>query len=399
MNLSQDQIKAKLTFLRLEDIPEEITEFLNGRDDIELAQEFTDNQKTIVKRYIDELYLSSKAREILNQIEIPISIVPTNKGYKGALFTLSQGAYPTVFIDLNILTEQEKTGYISKTGEFVNYEPKLIFIHELIHAITGLPDTELSNIPGNPSVFSSSEASLGPTQVIANKVHEELGHPIRVSYDGAALLHESGEDAEGSIERGTQFTRNKIVGAGNNELDIAAFISTVTFNNYPSPNLITNVIDTRRNSPATNDLFIYKQAPRATEIKNAQILTGAGNDYLYGDDGNDTLTGGEGNDYLNGGKGNDLLNGDKFSGGEGEDTTEFSGTFEEYDIEEDDNGTITITHEVNNGDGTDTLYNIEWAIFQGKQPVPLPLSANLDGGKNNIICIAKLLDKTINLTR
>ena len=371
MDLTQQQIKDKLTFLEIDDSVTIRSQ--NSEIKLEVTQEFTSNQKNIIKGYIDELYESPTAKEIFNQIKEPISIFPFSEGFFG-----QKAPDSVVFFDIEALKEKRKYGYISKTGEYIEYDLKLAFMHELIHAIAGTADGIIDEIPGNDDDyrgernFKSPETSLGPTQVIANKIHEELDAPIRVSYDGAALLYEPGEpEVLGGIEEGTQFTKGKIEGAANVELNIASFVSKVTFDNNPTE-LVRNLIDTTRSKTSdnkpTNDLFIYKQAPDATETKNAQILTGAGNDYLYGSDGNDTLTAGEDNDYLNGGEGNDLLRGDEFTGGTGIDTAEFSDEFKNYDIETTGTTfkTTTITHKNNGIDGVDTLKNIEWGIFNGE---------------------------------
>jgi hypothetical protein len=340
MDLTSQQIKDKLTFLKIGD--------LQG-----VTQEFTSSQEDTVRGYIDYLYNSPEARKIFNQIIEPISIVANTEVFGGRKIPS-----PLVVLDIDVLNGEQKLGYISKSGEFVENDLRLAFMHELIHAITGLSDND-----GSP-VFSSPEASLGPTQVIANKIHSELGHPIRASYDGGAFLHEAGEEDNGSIERGTQFTKGKIVDAANSEIDIAAFVSSNTFDIYP--NLPTNYINTSTNLPKTNDLFIHKQV--SNEVSNIVIQTGAGNDYLYGNDGNDQLIGGEDNDYLNGGKGNDNLKGDDFNGGTGTDTAEFTDIFENYNIETTGTTTktTTITHKNNGIDGVDTLQSIEWGIFKGE---------------------------------
>jgi RTX calcium-binding nonapeptide repeat (4 copies) len=357
MDLTPQQIKDKLIFPKIDDLPEEIRQEAKGNG-IEIT-EFTTSQKDTIKGYIDYLYASPEAKKIFNQITEPISIVANTQSFFGLKIPS-----PTLFLDKSILSGDKKLGIISKTGEYVGYDIRLAFMHELIHATTGLLDTESSREPNSPiKVFSSSEASLGPTQIIANKIHTELGYPIRVSYDGTALLYEPGEqEVTGGIERGTQFTEGKIVDGSNSELDIAAFTSAKTFSIYQ--NLGINSINTSVNKPATNDLFVHKSA------STIAFQTGAGNDYLYGNDGNDNLWGGEDNDYLNGGAGNDTLRGNDLSAGTGGiDTVEYSDVFENYNIETDQNDPshINITHKNNGTDGTDNLYDTEWGIFKGEK--------------------------------
>jgi hypothetical protein len=93
------------------------------------------------------------------------------------------------------------------------------------------------------------------------------------------------------------------------------------------------------------------------------LLGGKGDDILTGD----AFALGNTDDIVAGQEGNDRLD-----GGGGEDTAIFSDNFEYYDIET--TGTLTktttITSKYNSIDGTDSLKNIEWGIFNGEQ-IPL----------------------------
>src|SRR5205085_8585898 len=68
-----------------------------------------------------------------------------------------------------------------------------------------------------------------------------------------------------------------------------------------------------------------------------------------------TLTGNAGANLLQGGAGDDTLD-----GGDGQDTAAFSGNAASYRIEQNANGSVTVT-DLRNGspDGTDTLANVE----------------------------------------
>ncbi|HEX8521239.1 MAG TPA: hypothetical protein VF669_03215 [Tepidisphaeraceae bacterium] len=59
------------------------------------------------------------------------------------------------------------------------------------------------------------------------------------------------------------------------------------------------------------------------DVPNAYVITGLGNDTIWGGDGNDVLTGAEGDDVIHGGKGDDRLNGgggiDTLAGDDGND--------------------------------------------------------------------------------
>ena len=86
------------------------------------------------------------------------------------------------------------------------------------------------------------------------------------------------------------------------------------------------------------------------------VLTGTGGaDVLDGRGGNDTISGLGGNDLLIGGRGNDDLN-----GGAGRDAVRYDAAREGFTIQENPNGTVTVTSAT---DGTDTLSSIEQIDF------------------------------------
>ena len=95
---------------------------------------------------------------------------------------------------------------------------------------------------------------------------------------------------------------------------------------------------------------------------NDSLVGGAGDDTLYGADGNDTLKGDSGNDLLNGGDGDDLLFGDEgndtIDGGEGEDTVVYDDL-----VYADDRDVVSITEDIVEVDGADTLTNVEFIEF------------------------------------
>ena len=117
------------------------------------------------------------------------------------------------------------------------------------------------------------------------------------------------------------------------------------------------------------------------ELGNASndTLTGsAGIDLLFGGAGNDLLSGGEGDDSLDGGKGNDTLQGGKgvdvLKGGEGDDfldggtegdVASFEGKREDFTIDFNPDGSITVTDDnvADGNEGTDTLTNISLLSF------------------------------------
>ena len=97
------------------------------------------------------------------------------------------------------------------------------------------------------------------------------------------------------------------------------------------------------------------------EVEAGIILNGSnGKDKLTGGNGDDVLDGGNGKDDLTGGGGDDVL-----YGGNGKDTARYSGDFEDYHITENADGSYQIADNVDGRDGTDTIFDIEFAVFNG----------------------------------
>lgn len=80
-----------------------------------------------------------------------------------------------------------------------------------------------------------------------------------------------------------------------------------------------------------------------------------------GTPGDDTLTGIDGTDNITGGGGNDVID-----GREQQDISIYSGSYDEYQIEFQQDGTVRITDTVEGRDGTDTLTSVEYAQFSDK---------------------------------
>ena len=107
-----------------------------------------------------------------------------------------------------------------------------------------------------------------------------------------------------------------------------------------------------------------------------------GVDYLLGGDGGDILQGGVGNDVLDGGAGEDLLDGgpgnDWLEGGEGYDVAEYTGSYGDYTITRNANGSYTIRdRRTSREDGDDTLVDIEALNFADISEVPIDSPAPL----------------------
>jgi len=101
-----------------------------------------------------------------------------------------------------------------------------------------------------------------------------------------------------------------------------------------------------------NDVLSNIEDARGSEFDDTLIGNNEAND-LQGRAGNDTLQGGDGNDTIHGGKGNDVID-----GGVGQDLARFSGLFERYAVSV-QNGVVTISDSATDGDGVDTVSNVE----------------------------------------
>lgn len=100
---------------------------------------------------------------------------------------------------------------------------------------------------------------------------------------------------------------------------------------------------------------------------NDTIVGTAADDVILGLDGDDLLDGGAGDDLLDGGPGNDTLIGgpgdDTLIGGEGQNTAVFSGNRDDYEIATDGAGNLIVRDTREDGDGTDTLRQIQTLQF------------------------------------
>ena len=102
------------------------------------------------------------------------------------------------------------------------------------------------------------------------------------------------------------------------------------------------------------------------------VKGGWGDDTLHGGDGNDTITGDWGDDVLSGGAGND-----KLMGGAGTDTVVYSGNQSSYTLTLSPGDTI-LTHRQSDGNGTDTLIDMEFLDFDTEIPAMGGNPMNLD---------------------
>ena len=132
----------------------------------------------------------------------------------------------------------------------------------------------------------------------------------------------------------------------------------------------------------------------------------AGNDNLRGNEGNDSIAGGAGGDWISGGSGNDSIdggtNGVDAAGNARIDVAQYGGEFARYTITANSNGTVTVSDSQVDGDGTDTLTNVEAVSFSDRYlrlGVDTWVNKNATTGKvNDVQLNGSMLDDTINVS-
>ena len=145
--------------------------------------------------------------------------------------------------------------------------------------------------------------------------------------------------------------------------------------------------------PLTKEEFIDIDPTTGLEVRRAvtgtsaadKIEGGAGNDDLWGNAGDDTINGGIGGDYIKPGAGNDVIDGgengtDQWSGEAVFDIVSFEGNYADYEIEDKDvDGvlTLTVTDTDPNGEGVNTIKNVEIFQFADQQVFVSPTKTQI----------------------
>ena len=143
----------------------------------------------------------------------------------------------------------------------------------------------------------------------------------------------------------------------------------------------TTVLNASADGTAFADAIGLTSDVLAAATSGAYQFTG--NDMLRGNEGADTINGGVGDDWLEGG-----ADDDEIDGGDGVDTVMFNGLRNDYEVNHNLDGTITVavkntvTEPPTVADGTDTLSNVEllqfWDVVESTQ---VTFSPALTGGK------------------
>jgi Ca2+-binding RTX toxin-like protein len=299
---------------------------------------FNAQEEGFIRSLIARLYSGSgtnngsqTARTVLDktfQLNRQLTIDKVSDQAVAANPTGGAGAFPNLFKIFLNPTYIQSLAYITSTGKSIQYDPALVVIHEIVHAIEGLTDRR-----------NTSDNSAGDTQTFTNQVHRELGIPERISYEGAGFAS--------FLTPGRDFT-------GGNAIDVAL--------------LADGTKDTSANSPGTRDLIIGRTAGRHN------FKTGDGDDYLYGSTNDDIFTGGGDDDVI--------------IGGDGRDIARYSGSCSEYNFTANSDGSFIITDKrTNSPDGTDRLRQVEIAEFSDGKVTLTPGKKPICPGPNALLVI------------
>lgn len=122
----------------------------------------------------------------------------------------------------------------------------------------------------------------------------------------------------------------------------------------------------------------------------------SGDDNLKGNEGNDSIYGGAGADMISGGAGDDLIDGGAngsvdATGNTRTDTAQYRGEFARYTITANANGSVTVADSQADGDGTDTLTNVEGLSFSDRY-----LRLGVETWVNKDLKTGKVMDIQVN---
>jgi serralysin len=266
----------------------------------------------------------------------------------------------------------------------------LTILHEIGHAI-GLKHPGNYNATGGggePPYLSSTEDNYRYTLMSYNR-HPSLGLNGLATgpalYDIAAAQYLYGANTGTRIgDDRYAFASNTVAvsqsiwdAAGTDTIDASGQASAVTID--LTPGAFSSIGPNGSGGLAVGNVSI------ATGVTIENAVGGSGNDILIGNSANNLLTGGAGDDTLTGGVGDDTI-----QGGGGTDTAVYNGTRASY--------TVTVTADgatiSGGGEGTDTLTDVEYALFADARISLMPPAVTARTGRVSIgssITLASLI--------
>ncbi|MBF5093525.1 protease [Azospirillum sp. INR13] len=268
----------------------------------------------------------------------------------------------------------------------------LTILHEIGHAI-GLKHPGNYNATGGggePPYLSSAEDNYRYTLMSYNR-HPSLGLNGLLTgpalYDIAAAQYLYGTNTDTRIgddryvfgSNSTPFSQAIWDAGGTDSIDAGGQASAVTID--LTPGAFSSIGPNGSGGLAVGNLAI------ATGVTIENTTGGAGNDILIGNTANNLLIGGAGDDTLTGGAGDDTLQGNG-----GIDTAVYNGSRSSY--------TVTVTADgatISGGEGTDTLTDVEYALFADTRISLTPPAVTAKAGRVSIgssINLASLVTAT-----
>lgn len=269
----------------------------------------------------------------------------------------------------------------------------LTILHEIGHAI-GLKHPGNYNATGGggePPYLSSTEDNYRYTLMSYNR-HPSLGlnglatGPALYDIAAAQYLYGANTDTRIGDDR-YAFGSNTVAVSqaiwdtgGTDSIDAGGQASAVTID--LTPGAFSSIGPNGSGGLAVGNVAVAA----GVTIENA--IGGSGNDILIGNSANNLLIGGEGSDTLTGGAGDDTLQGNG-----GSDTAVYNGSRSSY--------TVTVTADgatvSGGGEGTDTLTDVEFALFADTRISLTPPAVAAKAGRVSIgssINIASLVTAT-----
>ncbi|WP_452012058.1 M10 family metallopeptidase C-terminal domain-containing protein [Azospirillum largimobile] len=266
----------------------------------------------------------------------------------------------------------------------------LTILHEIGHAI-GLKHPGNYNATGGggePPYLSTAEDNYRYTIMSYNR-HPSLGLNGLATgpalYDIAAVQYLYGANTNTRIgDDRYAFASNTIAVAqaiwdagGTDTIDASGQASAVTID--LTPGAFSSIGPNGSGGRAVDNVAI------AAGVTIETAIGGSGSDILIGNTANNLLTGGAGDDTLTGGAGDDTL-----QGGGGTDTAVYNGSRSSY--------TVTVTSDgatiAGGGEGTDTLTDVEYALFADTRISLMPPAVTARAGRVSIgssITLASLI--------
>jgi Ca2+-binding RTX toxin-like protein len=236
---------------------------------------------------------------------------------------------------------------------------------------------------------------------------------LRAGAGDDVLLIDS-EDEQDNIDGGEGFDIALVVDAKGVTLDLAKANIEVA-NGGDGDDILTSSGNSNVfiSGGKGDDIIVGSSANDALSGEDGEdLIDGSyGNDIIRGHRGEDFLMGGDGDDYLDGGADNDKLLGgtgvdiliggtgdDALDGGDGNDIAQYAGSYGDYKVQKNADGTFTVTDRKGR-DGTDTLRNIEFISFSdianvnlsAENPMPVKDALTLATSGAQVIAASALL--------